>query len=68
MECYCYLRDVQDLVTDVNTLYERRFGEPFKGPAIPLGTRPGSMKLVRKCYLGYSLGMHRMRGELGRKF
>ena len=26
----CYLRNVQDLLTDVKTPYERRFGEPFK--------------------------------------
>ena len=32
MECYCYLRNVQDLLADGKTPYERRFGEPFKGP------------------------------------
>ena len=37
MECYCYLRDVQDLLADGKTPYERRFGEPFKGPIIPVG-------------------------------
>ena len=38
MECYCYLRNVQDLLlTDGKTPYERRFGEPFKGPIIPFG-------------------------------
>ena len=31
MECYCYLRNVQDLP------HERRFGEPFKRPIIPFG-------------------------------
>ena len=35
VECYCYLRNVQDLLEDGKTLYERRFGEPFKGPIIP---------------------------------
>ena len=35
MECYCYLRNVQDLLTDEKTLNGRRFGEPFKGPRIP---------------------------------
>ena len=35
MECCCYLRDVQDLLADGKTPYERRFGEPFKGPIIP---------------------------------
>ena len=37
IECYCYLRNVQDLLADRKTLYERRFGEPFKGPIIPFG-------------------------------
>ena len=38
MECYCYLRNIQDLLSDGKTLYERRFGEPFKGPIIPFGS------------------------------
>ena len=37
MECYCYLRNIQDLLSDGKTPYERRFGEPFKGPIIPCG-------------------------------
>ena len=36
-ECYCHLRNVQDLLADKKTRYERRFGEPFKGPLIPFG-------------------------------
>ena len=35
MECYCYLRNAQGLLADGETHYERRFGEPFKGPKIP---------------------------------
>ena len=31
MECYCYLRHTQDLLFDVKTPFEWRFGEPFKG-------------------------------------
>ena len=34
MECYCYLRNVQDLLADGKTPYERRFGESFKGPIV----------------------------------
>ena len=30
-------RQVQDLLADGKTFYERRFGEPCKGPVIPLG-------------------------------
>ena len=37
MECYCYLRNVQDLLADARTPYERRFGEPILGPVIPFG-------------------------------
>ena len=37
MEWYCYLRDIQDFLSDGKTLYERRFGQPFEGPVIPFG-------------------------------
>ena len=35
MECCIYLRNIQDLLSDGKTPYERRFGENFKGPIIP---------------------------------
>ena len=38
MECYCYLRNIQDLLSDGKTPYERRFGQSFKGPIIPFGS------------------------------
>ena len=37
MECYCYLWNMQDLLSNGKTPYERRFGEPFKGPIIQCG-------------------------------
>ena len=37
MECYCYLRNIQDLLSDGKTPYDRRFGMPFSGPVIPFG-------------------------------
>ena len=37
MECYRYLRSIQDLLSDGKTPYERRFGLPFHGPVIPFG-------------------------------
>ena len=37
MECYCYLRNIQDKLSDRKTLYERRFGMPLNGPVIPFG-------------------------------
>ena len=38
MECYTYLRNVTDLLSDGKTPYERRFGQLFKGPIIPFGS------------------------------
>ena len=38
MECETHLRNIQDLLSDGKTLYERRFGKPFKGPIIPFGS------------------------------
>ena len=38
MECYTYLRNVTYLLSDGKTPYERRFGQPFKGPIIPFGS------------------------------
>ena len=38
MECCTYLRNIQDVLSDRKTPYERRFGKPFKGPIIPFGS------------------------------
>ena len=38
MECYTYLRNVTDLLSDGKTPHERRFGQPFKGPIVPFGS------------------------------
>ena len=38
MECYTHLRNVTDLLSDGKTPYERRFGQPFKGPIIPFSS------------------------------
>ena len=38
MECFSSLRNIQDLLSDGKTPYERRFGERFKGPIIPFGS------------------------------
>ena len=38
MECKTYLRNVTDLLSEGKTPYERRFGQPFKGPIIPFGS------------------------------
>ena len=38
LECYTYLRNVTDLLSDGKTPYERRFGQPFEGPVVPFGS------------------------------
>ena len=38
LECYSYLRNVTDLLSDWKTPHERRFGQPSKGPIIPFGS------------------------------
>ena len=35
VECYCYLRNVQDLLADGKTTHERQCEEPIKGPIVP---------------------------------
>ena len=54
------MRNVQDLLEDGKTPYERRFGKPFKGPVIPYGAmaeyRPISAKdLSRLHQFGYKV-------------
>ena len=53
-ECYCCLRNIQDLLSDGKTPYERRFGMPFHGPVIPFGAmvenRPTSAKDVSRLH------------------
>ena len=38
MECYTYLRNVTDLLSDGKTSNERRFWQPFEGPIVPFGS------------------------------
>ena len=37
MGCHCYLRNIQDLLSDGKTPNERGFGIPFNGPVVPFG-------------------------------
>ena len=37
-DCYCYLRNTPDLLSDGKTPNEKRFGIPFNGPVIPFRT------------------------------
>ena len=77
MECYTYLRNVTDLLSGGKTPHERRFGQPFKRPIIPLGSmiedHPTSAKdlsrlhqLGKKVYLEYSSDMPSTRREPGK--
>ena len=67
MECYCYLRNIQDLLSDGMTPFERRFGKPFNGPVIPFGAmveyhlisakdQSGLHHIVPKVLPGFFLG------------
>ena len=38
VECYTDLRNIQDHLSDGKSPFERRFGEPCKGPIIPFGS------------------------------
>ena len=66
MECYTYLRNVTDLLSDGKTPHERRFGQPFKGPIIPFEYHPITAKdqsrihqfgkkVLPGLFLGYAL-------------
>ena len=75
MECYCYPRNVQDLLADGKTPCERRFGEARKVQQFLLEqwlntiqflheTSPGSTNSARHFYLEYSSDMRLSRGEI----
>ena len=78
MECFTYLRNIQDLLSVGKTPCERRFGEPFKGPihsvwfislTITLSLRKTSQEsinLERKSYLDCSLDTLCTRGEVSK--
>ena len=78
MECYCYLRNIQDLLSDGLTPYERPFGMPFDGPVIPFGAvvedHPISANEISRLHqIGpkscqvYSPVMYYARGESGKE-
>ena len=75
MECFCYLRNVQNLVGDGKTRYERRFEEPFKVPVIPFGAMVEYCPIssrdqsrlhqfgTKKNYLEFFSDVHQSRGQ-----
>ena len=72
LECYCHLRNIQDLLADGKTPYERRFGEPFKGPIIPCGamieyhpTSPKDQARIHQFGKKVLPGMSGSQGEFG---
>ena len=71
MECYTYLRNVRDILSDGKTPYERRCGQPFNGPIIPFGSLVEYHLITakdqsRKSYLDCSSDTLCTRGEFGR--
>ena len=78
MARYCYLRNIQDLLSDGKTPYERRFGVPSDGKGIRFGTmveyHPISSKdqsrlhqFGPKVLPGIFSDMHCTRGESGKE-
>ena len=74
LECYTYLRNVTDLLSDGKTLYERRFGNHLKDRSFRLvhwlsitislrRTSQESINLERKSYPDCSSDPHCTRGE-----
>ena len=70
MECFSYLRNIQDLLSYGKTPYERRFGKPLKGLINPFGSlvkyytisakdqsriHQFGMKVLPGLFLGYAL-------------
>ena len=59
MECFTYIRNIQDLLSDGKTPYERRFGQPFKGLIFPFGSltriHQFGKKVLPGLFLGYAL-------------
>ena len=48
MECYTNLRNVTHLFSDGKTPYEKRFGQPFKGPINPFGSLIDNHPIIAK--------------------
>ena len=74
IECYCYLRNIQDLLSDGKRPFGRRFGIPFNGPVIPFGAMVEYHAISQKtCRDGISLAqvyssvMSCMRVESGKE-
>ena len=75
MECYCYLRNVQDLLADGQHLVKEVSDKPFQGPVVPFGAmfeyHPISTRDQSRLhqfgktvfYLEYSSDMRLDRGE-----
>ena len=67
MECCTYLRNIEDLLSDGKTPYERRIGEPIKRPIIPFGLLVEYYPISeRKYYLDCSLDTLCTREKFGR--
>ena len=53
MECNCYLRNVQDILSDGETPYERRFGMPFHAQLSRLEQWSNSTRFLQKALRDY---------------
>ena len=48
MVCFCYLKNVVDLLKDNRTAYKRRFEVDFHGPRIPFGAEVSYKPITEK--------------------
>ena len=66
MECCCYLRNIQDLLSDGKTPYGKRFGKPLKRPIVPFGSLVEYylVKPFERFGSSLQMGKHLMKGDL----
>jgi len=48
MACFCFLKNVVDLLDDDKTAYKRRFASDFSGPLIPFGAEVSYLPITDK--------------------
>ena len=75
MECFCFLRNIQDKLPDRQSPHERRFEPPFDCPVIPFGPffskKSNLYERQKSCssiwYNDASRNLHRVHAEFWRR-
>ena len=63
MECFCYLRNVHDKMSDDKTAFEKRYGQKFDGPPIPFGTLVEYIPITAKAKSSISTSVRKENAE-----